>query len=223
MENIVALANLDPRIIERSVVHVASRGQYKDSWLSALGIPNSHIMREESVLAKTLIVPEMGRCGAPYLQQLRWMRATFLKDLKIVPQAQRKTTILIIKRGRKRPVPNFFQVEEVTRRFASSRGMRVLVHDDSGLPPLRDQIQRFANADIIVGPHGAGLLFMTFAPFHACVVEFKMAVREPVCYMRLAYKLGLSYLHYPFSGPDMHNMALDHVLKGLMTCARVVS
>jgi hypothetical protein len=31
------------------------------------------------------------------------------------------------------------------------------LHDDSSLPSIPEQLQRFANASIVIGPHGAGM------------------------------------------------------------------
>jgi hypothetical protein len=36
--------------------------------------------------------------------------------------------------------------------------LEFVLHDDSSLPSIPEQLQRFANASIIIGPHGAGMV-----------------------------------------------------------------
>lgn len=207
MEGVVALAGMDSRILRQAMVHVPFRTRMVMDWLRVLGVMPWQVTAHWFIRAKTLLVPEMGLCGAPYISQLLWMRRTYLRAIKLKPlvSASRPVTVLLIKR-RKRGFDNYDEVEREVRSFAQSRGIRVVVHGDTPqeLPSVIDQVERFSAADVIVGPHGAALLFTTFAPAHACIVEYMLA-KQPLCYARLAYLLGFSYLQLSFNGNQTGN------------------
>jgi capsular polysaccharide biosynthesis protein len=62
-----------------------------------------------------------------------------------------------------------------------------------GRLPLREQARLFAEAHAIVGPHGAGLTNILFAPHTARVVEIFPADKVKNTYFLLAKSLGQSY------------------------------
>jgi hypothetical protein len=43
------------------------------------------------------------------------------------------------------------------------------LHDDSSLPSIPEQLQRFANASIIIGPHGAGMVNIIASKRRTCL------------------------------------------------------
>lgn len=81
MESIVALAYLPKNLLHRAIFLVPQTSQYITSWLATLGIPSNRITDEPTVLAKVLLVPEMGRCSMgrcdPYLAQIDWFVSKF--------------------------------------------------------------------------------------------------------------------------------------------------
>ena len=60
-----------------------------------------------------------------------------------------------------------------------------------GQGPILQQLQEFATASLIVGPHGAGLTNMIVSPLHTPVLEIG-PVQCPVCYLHLAIKVKYS-------------------------------
>jgi capsular polysaccharide biosynthesis protein len=52
----------------------------------------------------------------------------------------------------------FNVIQQLVENFANEQRLEFVLHDDSSLPSIPEQLQRFANASIIIGPHGAGLL-----------------------------------------------------------------
>jgi hypothetical protein len=50
---------------------MASKNKWATNWLGIIGIPSNRII-EGTIAANTLIVPEMGRCGAPSLAQINF-------------------------------------------------------------------------------------------------------------------------------------------------------
>jgi hypothetical protein len=57
---------------------------------------------------------------------------------------------------------------------------------------FREQVQRFANAEAILGPHGAGLANLLFMPVGAKCGEM-FGVIPPTCYEMSAAGLGMPF------------------------------
>lgn len=74
-----------------------------------------------------------------------------------------KQSIVLVKRSKTRQLGNHLAVANYLKQIAISNNLNFVIHDDSNLPPLIDQIRTFSNARLIVAPHGAANLFMTFA------------------------------------------------------------
>ena len=244
MESVVALAYLPDDLLRQAYFLVPSASQYITQWLSTLGVPHNHIIQEPTVLAKTLLVPEMGRCSIqrcdPYLEQISWFVKRFTSlayhssdngrsgrsiDTSVATTPTTNTThrqpvILVIQRRNKRKVENFNAILELTRQFAVKNHMNVDIHDDENLPSLLEQIKQFTRADIIVAPHGAALLFSVFARPRACVIEF-LNPGDPYCYSRLAYIRNMSYISHSFQ--DGNKMKEDLVSTSLLQCQVAIS
>ena len=81
--------------------------------------------------------------------------------------------------------------------------------------PLVDQIAAFANADSVIGLHGAGLIHFAFTPPGARLLEIlPQSYAIPTLYV-LAAGLGGEYLSYvtdqivPGSHPSLDDVAVD--------------
>ncbi len=74
MECFVALAGVSDEILQKSTFHITSKSSYITSWLKLLHIPDERITDSPFVNAKTLYVPEMGRCGETFPTQIQWLR-----------------------------------------------------------------------------------------------------------------------------------------------------
>lgn len=62
---------------------------------------------------------------------------------------------------------------------------------------LRDQLDIFSNAKIIIGAHGAGLTNMLWAPNDVSIVEFPMTPNCDVCYGYMAMALSMDFWVVP--------------------------
>lgn len=93
----------------------------------------------------------------------------------------------------------------VSRRLARTRG---ITNEEELLPALhqhgftviatenlslREQVRLFRNAEVIAGPHGAGMTNMIFSPAGASVLELFSADNIRRCYWTLSHELGHSY------------------------------
>jgi hypothetical protein len=233
MECFVALAGVDEDILRNAVIHVPSKSSFIMGWLQLLNISNSHVTDAPVVRAKTLYVPEMGRCGETFPTQIQWMRGIVGLPLDrqtvntaIPPVSSSNVnssiqlSILLIQRTGSRLIRNPQEVEHHVKAFASKNVMNFINHHDQHLPPLREQIHRFSQANIIVAPHGAALLFSTFAPPNACIIEF-MPILNPECYARIAYLRHVHYIMYTMDNGAAIKM--NELEEGMELCRKLVT
>lgn len=233
-ELLVALANIpDESIIKKSHIHVTSRTSFVISWLTMLGIEPNRIIDTPVIVARELYVPEMGRCGAPFLSQLNWLNSRFVptNDSSLSGPNQnhsssrttQSNSIVLIRRTRSRTVSNQGSVENTVRSFSSSLQWAFQMHSDDRLPSLAEQLQLFLHARIVVAPHGAGGLFINYLPPNACVVELISKSNTCLAYSRLAYVRRIHYVQC-FMNADRGNHVNEAELNAaLHACHQAVT
>ena len=177
------------------VHNVLDMNSMKLNWLEAAGIKKTQIIADNIVFANTLYVPECGLCGRPYIRQLHWFRDINMPPLQTLKKD--KPIILYIERQHSRNVINSHEVINTIKSFATKYSYDVIIHSDHNLPSHNEQIIRFAKADIVLGPHGAGQLFTLFSPLHVCIIEFHRVNEMNDCYGRLAYMMNFNYISTP--------------------------
>ena len=193
MEDLIGLANIDLNRYPFNIAlyHVPLRSPYILGWMKLIGIPPERII-DVSVPAKVLLAPELGACGHPLRPQLEWL----IERLRPPSSSENSThpTIVFIQRTGRRRVPNNEEVKKVLSAFAAQHHMKFVVHSDQHLPPLDKQIEMFSKATFVVGPHGAGELFVAFMQRGGYVLEVSPDQnRAHHCYSRLSYVLGHNY------------------------------
>jgi hypothetical protein len=121
----------------------------------------------------------------------------------------------LVSRTRSRTIANAHTVQSHIESFAKEHGYDVSLHQDNHLPSLIEQIVQFHSANIIVAPHGAGLLFTAFASSQVCIIEF-LPPSNPPCYSRLAYTEQYHYMLYIVA--DSAHIAIKDLQEGLERC-----
>mmetsp|Transcript_3657 Transcript_3657/g.12030 ORF Transcript_3657/g.12030 Transcript_3657/m.12030 type:complete len:324 (-) Transcript_3657:204-1175(-) len=207
-------------------------------WLAVLGwgpdvIDERQLVINECVDAQRLILPELPYCGYPSQPQVDWLysrvRASLLdtddqddddqdddrKRRRKKEEGKKQRKVLLMTRTKTR-VPSFWPQ---VRAHLLERGYEILDHDDGRrLGPVRAQLQRVAEAGIIVAPHGAGLVTMAALPPGGCVVEF---IRDDssfnLCFVALGAKLNLTYSATAYK-PDDDDAHLDFLDDALTHC-----
>lgn len=192
MEALVAFAALVHSQYSNAIVHVSAKTEYVRQWCEIIRLDWSRVVTD-TVHASKLVVPRMGFCGDPQPKQVGWL-ASMVQAAGIHSNPH---TILLVKRSMKRAISNFEIVERETRLFARSVGQNVVMHDDSNLPSVREQLQQFANASVIVAPHGAAETFMVASRPGACVIEMMETTFVNRCYIKVAFLMRHRYVGIP--------------------------
>jgi hypothetical protein len=186
MELLVALANVDPRIIARSMIHVKSLDS-RLSWLEMVGITSGKVVAgvPGTVYADTVYAPQMAPYGKPFTSQLYWLKDMVLQKLNLTgiyshDEFPRRRSIVLIQRD-----------TNDGRNIANILGFDFHIHFKIG--NFEKQFLRFVDAAVVVAPHGAGELFINFAPADLCLIEL-ISIGEPLCFARMAYLKGQDYI-----------------------------
>lgn len=92
MESVVSLAYLDMSLLKQAYFLVPTKSAYILEWLTVLGISRQQVIEDKTVHARTLLVPEMGRCSVlrcdPFNQQLEWFVSTYKALANIANHAE---------------------------------------------------------------------------------------------------------------------------------------
>jgi hypothetical protein len=169
-------------------IHVNTRTAWVVSWLKLAGIEHDRIIHG-TIKAKTLIIPEQGACGSPYPEQIDWLTNLSRKDTELIPFK----LLILSKRTKSRGWHNFKQVESVCVQLARKLGLRLYIHDDSKLPPLKNQQQAFRNASVVVAPHGAGNIHLLAMDEGSTLIEIMDVTHIERCFLRLAVYKNINY------------------------------
>lgn len=209
MEALVGLQAMDTWIDKNTIIHISAKTNFTLSWLKLIGKDLRFIITG-NVFAKQLIVPEIGQCGSPSFQQVKWLR-----DSIHITSSSKQNKVVLIKRTKKRKMIKFDDILHLTSDIAKQNGLQIVIHDDSKLPALNIQLKLFREAKIVIGPHGAGLINLISSEPGTCVIEF-LSTDPNICYMRLSYILGLKYISIPLY--MNRHIVLDNLKDAINMC-----
>jgi len=182
--------------------------QFQKESLQALGIPSHQILnprRGTHMQADELIVPSL--LGPPFRltpQQsaCEYLRSSFLQK----SGGRKRDRALYISRtdARDRHVINEAEICEEVANY----GFEVVSLANM---PFLQQVEMFAEARVIVGPHGAGFANAVFCEPGSALIELipRESRNTPACFARLAGFIGLEY--YSILGIDDDLLKTDAV------------
>jgi hypothetical protein len=170
--------------------------------------PESMIKHKNKTNFKELLVPShrylTGRGPAMYTSpnDLKWVRDRAVKNLPD-EEAQFGDRIFISRSDAdRRRVLNRDEVNEVLER----NNFEIHVPGELSFP---DQVRLFNSAEVIVGPHGAGLMNGVFAE-NATLVEFVLNEETNIHHFVLANLLGLDYEYVSCDPKREEGISLKH-------------
>jgi capsular polysaccharide biosynthesis protein len=141
-----------------------------------------HAYRGRHLVADELVFPSLiAPTGNPPRWALRWLRE------RLAPEPKRHDRRIYVSRAdaSMRRVVN--EAELVA--LLDKRGFETLLPGEFG---LMDQLRAFAEAEVVLGPHGAGLANLC-ASSRATVIELQREGDFRACYFAQANAQGLEY------------------------------
>lgn len=153
--------------IEPDVVVVAHRSPWDAQLVAHFGLDRYPLVQPRNgmnIVATRLIVPSLPNpemCAPPAVTD--WLRARMPPR----PDRDRAPRRLYVTRG-SRPHTRRYVQEAALVEMLRPRGFEVV---DPGRLPLQDQIDTFAAAEVVVGPHGTNLTNLVFSPPDVKVLE----------------------------------------------------
>ena len=188
-------------------LHISQKSKLCLDWIKLINIdiPHDKIL-DGTVYTEELLLPEMGMCGAPYYNQVLWLKE---KVLFSIPMNPSQNLFILMKRNFKRQVMNHEIIENLCKNFCNKNNLQFYLHDDLSLPSLKEQMTIFNKAKVIIGPHGAGAVNLIAAKNKTCFIEFINKEDINVCYMRLSNLLNIEYFGITYDLHEGVNITLD--------------
>jgi hypothetical protein len=158
--------------------------------LSMLGIDLKNLipLDDRYLQLEVLHLPSyIGEPGSAHPFACRWLRKNFVAS-KEANDARRR--LYITRRLARRRVINESELEPILERY----GFEVIEAEKLG---FGEQVCLFSQAEVIAGPHGAGLTNIVFAPPTCSVFELFAETCVRAMYYQLAGVIGQSYWYLP--------------------------
>jgi capsular polysaccharide biosynthesis protein len=202
--------------VDYYVVNATTQFQ-KDS-LKVLDIASDRILNpapDTHIEADQLIIPSLTGPVyelSPQLQACQYLRSAFLNE-NTVPRPHRAIYITRADANNRRVIN-----ESEIRAVVIDNGFEVVSLTNV---PLLEQVKLFAEARIVVGPHGAGFTNAVFCQPGSVLIEFMPETWQIHCFERLARLVGMTYrsivgIENDVSDGDIpsHNHTVDPVELG---------
>ena len=171
-------------------------GSHEAKWLAELGIPADMVeVYDPSTLycADELLVPNPVSVITPAKEGYEHVRRAFPAQ-PVAAQQDNNLVIYCTRAGASdRQVSNEDQILSAIK--AAYPQSELVIY--TGKESVRDTVQLFRRARVVVGMHGAGLSHMIFAPRGAAVIEFLFMYDPPLMFWHASGALGLDYVMVP--------------------------
>ena len=180
--------------------------------LRLAGVPEERLERIDHLHLRVdeLVLPSLvGRTGNPPRWALDWLRD------RLVPSVGRRRRRLYVSRA-DAPARRVANEDAVLSTLAPLGFERFL----PGEWPLAEQLRAFAEAEVVVGAHGAGLTGL-IAACDTTVIELFDETYVNGCYYTLAEALGLDYWYLTCSHSDGDLLVSIPVLRRILEAAKV--
>ena len=159
--------------------------QYQVQALNWLKIQPELVLHSDWIMAQNVIVPKTRHLsGSPTIQTLDFLRRSFES---LAPDSENTNPRLYISRKySSRALQNEAEIE----RILEEKGFEILYLERLS---FQDQIQKFANSDVIIASHGAGLTNILWCKADTKVIEVTSPNVFNPCFRNLSEQIGLSH------------------------------
>ncbi|MEM8830777.1 MAG: tetratricopeptide repeat protein [Cyanobacteria bacterium P01_G01_bin.19] len=180
---------------------------YQRETLELLNIPANKILesdRHTHIQATELIVPSFpGYMDWIPPGTLQFLRQTFLPQINLVKTRPSKKIYISRAKGKNRQIVNELEVDVLL----TSQGFKTVFLEELS---VLEQVAVFANAEIIVAPHGSGLTNLAFCQPNTKVVELFSPNYQRTDYWTISQHLELQ--HYYLVGENFDCTALRNLM-----------
>ncbi|CBJ29440.1 conserved unknown protein [Ectocarpus siliculosus] len=187
------LENPDIKVAVHSISE--SHREYIYGLFELLGISQDRVLFIHKIHADLALVPPATVCGKPNAVLVTLLRHALLQgmypDTGGVPPTPPKPIMVLIVRKNKRGLGNNTEVRDALIQNFPDHD----VVEFFGTDPIREQLDLFATASVIVAPHGAGLANIVVSPLHTMILEIG-PIECPTCYVNMAIKLQHIYARH---------------------------
>lgn len=211
-ESLVSLMSVPKHILKKCKIHVTKITNYIVEWFDILNINSSQLVTGD-IYADTLYIPRMGKCGAPYYEQIIWLQDIVYNHI----QKSKQEYIILIKRNNRRKLRNYDSLQHLLQSYCNKRNLSLYIHDDNNLPPLVIQQKIFSKAKAVFAPHGAGGINLIAMKNSSWYIEFLSTEDINICYSRLAYLCNINYIGLSMSNLTINLNKIIYVLNQLNT------
>ncbi|CAM9513749.1 unnamed protein product [Ectocarpus sp. 8 AP-2014] len=201
VENLSRITIVLDMLLENPDIKVAvheigeSHREYIYGLFELLGISQERVMFIQKIYADLALVPPATVCGKPNAVLVTLLRHALLQgmypDTGGVPPTPPKPIMVLIVRKEKRGLGNNAEVRDALIQNFPDHD----VVEFFGTDPIREQLELFATASVIVAPHGAGLANIVVSPLHTMILEIG-PIECPTCYVNMAIKLQHIYARH---------------------------
>lgn len=171
--------------------------------LEMLGVAEDRILltKSDHIQAEQLLFfPTIGKLYNPPRWALDWLRTRFFPFMNHSPN-QKKRIFVSRRKARARNVIN----EDQVMAYLSDYGFEAYVLEDMS---LAEQIDLFSQAEVVVGPHGAGFTNMVFATDAILIEIFEIHHMNSGLYI-FSHDVGHSCWYVMAESVDGGNMRVD--------------
>lgn len=159
--------------------------QYQFQALNWLKIQPELVVHSDWIMAQNVIVPKTRHLsGSPTIQTLEFLRKSF--ETLAADSENTNPRLYVSRRYSSRALQNEAEIE----RILEEKGFEILYLERLS---FKDQIQKFANSDVIIASHGAGLTNILWCKAGTKVMEVTSPNVFNPCYRNLSEQIGLSH------------------------------
>ena len=214
LETLQKFVMLKPHMDAHPEMKILSWGSaWESAFLKKLGIDESRVVKYEPYVengsdipgvvdysADALLMPTPSMRITPSREGLQLTRKAL--GVKAAPVDQRNLVIYATRKAEtSRRVGNEAEVLAALERAVEGTKYEVVVFEGMA-DNLDETIELFSHAAVIVGPHGAGLSHLLFAPEGTKIVEFQFVRDPPMMFWSAAAALNQKYYLLPV--PDSY-------------------
>lgn len=180
-------------------------------YLALLGIAEERVVWYDNQLsysADILYVPRAILVGIMHRETARMLRVA-LECNNATPMRGSVLRVVYVHRAEgARYLDNHVELEDGLRSWLPGSEIVKLTGSESIV--LTRDIMR--NASVVIGPHGAGLAHIVFAPASATLIEVMMAVDTNMCFWNLATAIGMRHVLITSKGrSSSDNLHIDNM------------